>query len=275
MTAWKLGRRFDSEGGAVAYDVFGEGPPLVLVHGTPSWSFLWRNVVPTLSRSLRVHVFDLLGYGGSEQHEGQHVSIAAQARILGALLDHWGIAGEEPSIVGHDIGGAIVLGAHLLDNRPFRRIALVDAVVLNPWNTPTTFHIKEHIEAYRTMPAHIYEQVVRAHLRTALYRRDEEIVDAYFAPWAGQEGQAAYFRKVAQFDEDYTGAIGPLLKTIRVPVRIIWGEQDAWLKPNLARRISGIVPGSEVVMIPEAGHFAPEDAPDAVAAVLAAFFGAG
>ena len=61
MQRWALSERAVVRGGTVAWDRFGDGAPVVLVHGTPSWSFLWRRVVPRLARSFTVYVFDLLG----------------------------------------------------------------------------------------------------------------------------------------------------------------------------------------------------------------------
>src|SRR3712207_9071631 len=93
---WRLGRREATSAGEVAYEVFGEGPPVVLVHGTPMRSYLWRNVVPALAERRKVHVYDLLGYGESEKGEGQDVSIAAQALLLKELVEAWGL--EEAAI---------------------------------------------------------------------------------------------------------------------------------------------------------------------------------
>jgi pimeloyl-ACP methyl ester carboxylesterase len=243
----------------------------VLVHGTPSWSFLWRKVAPLLAADFTVYMFDLLGYGDSDQREGQDVSIAAQGRLLIELLELWGL--EKPCIVGHDIGGAILLRAHLVEGHAFERIGLVDAVVFNPWLTPTTMHIKAHLETYGTMPGHIYEQVVRAHLRTAVHRRfDEKTLARYIAPWRGIAGQAAYFRKIAQFEEADTAVLEPRLGEISVPTLIVWGEFDGWIAPSVAERLHDAIPGSEVSLIGGAGHFSPEDAPEAVAQALSRFF---
>ena len=62
--AWRLGERQGTSVGEVAYGVFGEGPPVVLVHGTPTRSYLWRNVAPVLAERNSVYVYDLLGFGG-------------------------------------------------------------------------------------------------------------------------------------------------------------------------------------------------------------------
>jgi pimeloyl-ACP methyl ester carboxylesterase len=271
---WRLRERASLSGGVVAHDHWGSGPPVVLVHGTPSWSYLWRNVIPILAKDFTVYAYDLLGYGDSEKRDDQDVSIANQARLLVELLDRWQLV--SPGIVGHDIGGAIVLRAHLVEHHPFDRIALADAVVFNPWLTPTTMHIRSHLAAYQTMPAHIYAEVVSAHLRTAVFRGlTAETLAAYLQPWRGPAGQAAYFRKIAQVNEADTAVLEPLLRSVTVPALVLWGREDAWLSTRLADRLRQSIPGSRLRVIPEAGHFAMEDAPDAVAAELSRFFGEG
>ena len=267
---WRLSRRASLPQGDIAFETFGQGPPVVLVHGTPSWSYLWRHVVSGLSDQFTVYVFDLLGYGDSEPKE-QDVTIAAQTRVLTELIGLWEL--EAPGIAGHDIGGAIVLRSHLLDEVPFSRIALIDAVVLRPWITPTTRHMQAHLDVYRTMPTHIYERVAAAHIGTATRRpMDEATFEQYFARWRGEDGQEAYLQKVARFDERYTAEFEPLLGSMRTPVRIIWGERDAWLDPAFAGRLHELLPGSDLKLIPEAGHFAMEDAPEEVTRELRDFF---
>src|SRR4028119_882205 len=103
MNAWKLSREYGSSQGAVRYEVFGTGSPLVLVHGTPFSSYVWRKVVPALAETNTVYVFDLPGYGSSEKRGGQNVSLAAQGRVLSELLDHWGL--DEPAAVAPGPGG--------------------------------------------------------------------------------------------------------------------------------------------------------------------------
>jgi pimeloyl-ACP methyl ester carboxylesterase len=268
---WRLRQRAQLSGGEIAFDVFGGGPPVILVHGTPSRSYIWRGIVPALADSHTVHVFDLLGFGESERREGMDTSIPAQSRALAELIELWDL--ETPAIAGHDIGGAIVLRTHLLEGAPFDRIALIDAVVLRPWITPPTRHMQTYLEAYRTMPNHVFEQAVIAHLRTATASpMDEATFDAAFGQWRGEDGQAHYLHNLAQFDERYTAEFEPLLASMRTPVRIIWGEKDAWLDPAFARRLHDLLPNSDLKLIPEAGHFAMEDSPDQVARTLDEFF---
>jgi pimeloyl-ACP methyl ester carboxylesterase len=267
---WRLPERAELSGGLVAWGSFGSGPPVVLVHGTPSWSYVWRHVAPVLAGRFSVYLLDLLGYGDSEQRDGQDMSVGAQSRALAELLDVWKL--DRPALVGHDVGGAVVLRAHLVEGRPAGRIALVDAAVLLPWNTPATMHMKAHLDAYRTMPAHIYERVVAGHLATAVHRvLQPDAMDAYLRPWRGPEGQAAYFRKIDQWRDEDMAALEPLFETLDLPVLVLWGTEDAWLTPETGERLAARIPGAKLALVPGAGHFVMEDAPAEVAAQLEKF----
>jgi pimeloyl-ACP methyl ester carboxylesterase len=270
-TQWHLGYTYESAGGKVAYEILGSGSPVVLIHGTPSWSYLWRNVASDLARQHTVHVCDLLGYGSSDKRERQDVSITAQTKILAELLDLWGL--EQPCVAGHDFGGTIALRLLLLEGRRFRRLALCDPVAIAPWITPFSRHVQAHLEVFQTMPEHIHRQLIAAHIRSAITREmTDEQLEPYLRPWLGTVGQAAYYRQVAQFDERYTREIEPRYDQIQTPTLVLWGAEDGWLDPQMGQRLAQAIPGARLSLIPGAGHFLPEDQPEAVAAQLAAFF---
>lgn len=275
MSEWNLPERFKSDSGEIAYNVLGKGPPVVLVHGTPSWSYLWRHVAKRLMDDWSVYVYDLIGYGYSERFESQDVSIRNQARILRQLLGYWKLQDTAIQIVGHDIGGAIVLAANLLEQCKFAKMVLIDAVILSPWITPTTKHQKKFLECYKTMPSHIYEQIATAHLRTAFYKApDEGILMAYLEQWKGTNGQAAWFSKVEQFDESITDQIKTMLPSLKMPVKLLWGEHDTWLTPDTAKKAQLAIPNSKLEFIEDAGHFSPEDNPHDICKELSIFFNA-
>lgn len=268
---WNLRRSVSLSAGEVAYDVLGFGPPLILVHGTPTNSYIWRNVALRLADRFSIYTLDLLGFGQSGRMEGQDVSIPAQARMLAEFVETLGL--EAPSVTGHDIGGAITLRSHLLESVPFECIALIDSVVLRPWITPPTRHVKAHLDTYQTMPTAVFESIIAAHLRTATYHpMSDSTLGAYQDQWKGELGQRLYLQKDAQLDEGHTAELEPLLPSISVPVKILWGEHDAWLAPAMAERLHELIPGSDLILLPETGHFAMEDSPDAVAAILFDFF---
>lgn len=269
---FELTQRAQTSRGEIAFDVLGDGPPVVLVHGTPSRALVWRHVADALAATHRVHLFDLLGFGDSERHVEQDVSLAVHGAVLAELVEQWGIAGA--AAVGHDIGGATVLHAQLLEGVPFSRIALIDAVVLRPWITPTTRRMQGEAARYASLPDAELAATIRSHLRTATSRPLEaEAFDALFGQWDGADGQALYLRNLAHFDEADTDAFEPLLGSISVPVLVVWGEEDAWLEPATSDRVAQRIPGARRELIPGAGHFCMEDDPRAVAEALARFLG--
>ena len=143
---WRLERTFDFGGRPVAWDVFGDGAPVVLIHGTPFSSWVWRTIARELARKHKVYLFDLLGYGRSEMAEGADVSLGVQNGLLAALLDHWGL--ERPKVVAHDFGGATALRAHLLDGCDYDRLLLIDPVAIRPWGSSFVQHVRHHQDAF-------------------------------------------------------------------------------------------------------------------------------
>ncbi|OEU90292.1 haloalkane dehalogenase [Streptomyces abyssalis] len=271
--SWGLRQRVRVSGGVVAADVFGEGPPVLLVHGTPAWSFLWRGVVPLLARTHAVHVWDLLGFGDSRLRPGVRPSIAAQARALAELVAHWGL--EAPTLVGHDIGGGIVARAHLTEGVRARRLALLDAAVLGPWNTPFTEHMQRHADVYRTMPTEVFQELIAGRLRTATRNpMADETADAYLAPWAGTAGQGRWIDQVSSVSFEDTRHAAARLEQIAVPTLVLWGAQDEWLGTATADRLAASIPGACEARVEGAGHFVAEDDPQATADALLEFLAA-
>jgi pimeloyl-ACP methyl ester carboxylesterase len=270
MADWALQQRWESPNGTVGYEVFGEGPPLVLVHGTPSSAFLWRHVISEHAGDWTLYAYDLLGYGSSEKREGQDVSLGAQTRLLAQLLDHWEL--EQPAIVGHDFGGAITLRTHLLERRRFSAIALLDPVALSPWGTPFFRLVRDNVSVFQQIPAAIHQAMVASYLRGAFHRQmSDEALAPYVEPWLGAEGQDAFYRQIAQADQRFTDEVAPLYGQITAPVLILWGEEDGWISTEMGRRLHALIPHSQLQLIPAAGHFLQEDAPLAVTHHLARF----
>nr|WP_246238273.1 alpha/beta hydrolase [Alkalicoccus luteus] len=132
VNSYWLAKTFHSSYGYVRYGICGEGPPLVLVHGTPWSSFNWRHLIPGLSEWFTVYYYDLVGYGKSEKATGD-VSLGIQHHVLHELLEEWRI--NEPVVVGHDFGGTTALRTHLLLDVPYRKLVLIDPVALAPWGS--------------------------------------------------------------------------------------------------------------------------------------------
>jgi pimeloyl-ACP methyl ester carboxylesterase len=266
-----LKQRFDYQGQAVAYDIIGEGAPLVLVHGTPFSSYVWRAIARELARHYQIHLYDLLGYGQSEKRAGQDVSLGVQNAVFAALLAHWRL--PEPNVVAHDFGGATVLRAHVLDGCDYRRLLLFDAVALRPWGSPFVQHVRQHEAAFAGVPDYLHRAMLSAYIRGAVHRpmTDAEL-EPYLAPWLGDVGQPAFYRQIAQMDLRFTDEVQDRYGEIRCPVRLLWGAEDAWLPLEQGHTLARVIPRCSLREIPAAGHLLQEDAPEAIVAEALAFF---
>jgi pimeloyl-ACP methyl ester carboxylesterase len=260
MRVQVLDQRFETDGGEIRWTSLGGGPPIVLVHGTPYSSVSWRPVVPALADRREVFLFDHLGYGRSEQREGQDLSLAAQGRRFAQLLQHWQL--QAPSVVATDIGGAIALRALLLEGASFGDLLLFDAVTGGDWEHGLFALMLEHPEVFEALPGYAHKALVASHMRNATHPGFRPgVLDELLAPWLGTEGQAAYYRQYRQLRQADTAGYEDLLNGISIPVRILWGRHDRILPPRYADWISSRLPKAPLSWVDDAGHLLAEDAP--------------
>jgi pimeloyl-ACP methyl ester carboxylesterase len=270
--SWSLPETFTFEGDAVRYGILGtnDKPPLVLVHGTPFSSIVWRRIAPHLTQHRQVFYFDLLGYGRSEMRTAQDVSLAVQGRLFAALLEHWHLI--RPDVVAHDFGGCTALRGHLLHGCEYRSLTLIDPVALAPWGSPFVRHVREHETAFAGLPPYIHAAIVPAYIAGAAFRSlSAHALQLYVDPWLGESGQAAFYRQIAQMEERYTDEIESRYSEIRCPVMILWGEEDGWIPIARGRELASRIPGATLHCVPNAGHLVQEDAPEAIVAALLGF----
>jgi pimeloyl-ACP methyl ester carboxylesterase len=266
-------------GHRIACGRHGEGEPVVLIHGTPSHSFIWRNVTPRLVEAgCHVHLFDLLGFGASERPWDPAVdtSVAAQGEILTGLMRHWGL--ESVHIVSHDIGGAVGLRFGVFHGEMTRTLTVIDTVSYDSWPSVTWRRIMARgLDELIRAPASEHQERLSKQLRMVVHDKsimEGDVLEGYLRAISGPIGQASFFQhQVRHYDSRYTLEIGDRLLTLgrKVPVQILWGETDEWQPKSWARRLAADIPGSVLRVIPEAGHFAMEDKPDVVASHIAGF----
>ncbi|MEY9988704.1 pimeloyl-ACP methyl ester carboxylesterase [Streptomyces sp. V4I8] len=273
MTEWQLTKTFSSTSGDVRWDRLGNEagrPPVVLLHGTPFSSYVWRAIARSLAREHQVFVWDMPGYGMSEKSADQDVSLSAQGRIFTELLRHWGL--EEPLVVAHDFGGAVALRAHLLHGARYRALTLVDPVALAPWGSPFFRLVREHAEVFEQLPPPLHQALVREYVGSASGPGlHPAVLDRLVEPWLGDAGQAAFYRQIAQADQRYTDEVQDRYAEIGIPTLICWGQNDTWIPPERGRELAALIPDAHLEPIADAGHLVQEDAPAELTAVLISF----
>ncbi|GAB3301536.1 alpha/beta fold hydrolase [Epidermidibacterium keratini] len=255
-------------GREIKWGVWGEGPPVVLLHGTPWSSVLWQRTARRLAASYRVYAWDMPGYGQSSKDPRYAVDLGVQSQAFADLLELWRL--EQPHVIAHDIGGAVGLRTRLLGERTFASLCLVDVVALRPWGSPFFRLVQQHSEVFEQLPAAIHRGALEAYIRGASHAGlSEEELAALAAPWLEEtSGQSAFYRQIAQADERFTAEIEGDLGRIDEPVHIIWGQEDTWIPPDRATRLQDAIPGSTLRLVPDAGHLIQLDAPEVLDAEL-------
>jgi pimeloyl-ACP methyl ester carboxylesterase len=271
---WELPHTHASAIGLVRWNRLGapDAPPVVLLHGTPFSSYVWRGVAHALARRHRVYVWDMPGYGASEEFPDQDVSLAAEAGVFAELLRVWELA--DPVVIAHDSGGAVALGAHLVNGMRYRKLALVDAVALPPWGSDFSALVGEHADVFARLPAAAHEALLREYVASASsVGLHPATLEALVAPWIGVAGQAAFYRQLAarRGDRSYTDAMQDRYAAIDIPVTVCWGEDDTWVPVERGRELAALVPGARLHVIPDAGHLVPEDQPAELTGALFEF----
>ena len=256
----ELAERFEWQGREIAWGRAGEGPAVVFCHGTPFSSLLWQPFAEALSRDFTVHLWDMPGYGRSSKRAEHAVDFGAQAQAFAALLEHWGV--ERPHVVAHDFGGAVSLRAHLVDGAPYASLMLVDVVAIPPTGSPFFRFVQAHPDLLGQLPAYIHIAIVRTYIQSASRRKlPDEVLDALVEPWTGEEGQPAFYRQIAHYDERYLEENERRLAQIDIPVRVLWGTDDAWIPTEIAEKLMAAIPGATLGLIDGASHLVQYDAP--------------
>ena len=257
--------------GDVAYLRQGQGPPLVLLHGIPSSSYLWRDVIGPLSATFDVMAPDLLGYGDSDKRLDADLSIAAQARYMVAFMESLGV--HQAAVVGHDIGGGVAQLMAVDEPQRVARLILIDSVVDNNWPVADIARLKE--PAWDQIMVNIdLRKGLRKGLEAGMVtegRVTDELVEEWTRPFQDLGGRRAYLRAARALNNRDLMSRSKHIEEIETPTLILWGANDAFLEPRWAETLKHKLRDTTVEIIDPGGHFLPLDRPDAVVEAITRF----
>ena len=115
----------------VAWTDLGQGDPIILLHGIPTWSFLYNEVIPLLAQHCRVIAPDFLGHGYSDRRDFFDRSLLAQTDMIMRLMDHLGL--KRAHFVGHDTGGGVALIMAIHHPERVAHLVLTNVVAYDSW----------------------------------------------------------------------------------------------------------------------------------------------
>jgi pimeloyl-ACP methyl ester carboxylesterase len=271
-------RFFETPHGRIHYVDEGSGPPVVLVHGTPTWSFLWRHPIRELSRTHRVVAPDHLGFGLSDKPREAPYRPEDHASRLSALIDHLDL--RDVALVVHDFGGPIGL-AHAVES-PDNVRALV---LFNTWmwskagdaNTVRASRILGGgLGRFLYTRFNLSPRVLLPAVYADRQKLTPEIHRHYLWPFPDAASRTAPWvlaRELVGSSDWYESLWERRGRLAGKPALILWGEKDpAFGEADLDRwRLA--LPDAEVRTFPGAGHFLQEEEPEAAARAVAAFLG--
>ena len=258
------------DGLRVHYLTAGDGDPVLLLHGWPTSSHLWRNVIPHLSGSRRVFALDLPGFGRSDKPADASYSFRFYERVLEAFCAELGIA--RTALAVHDLGGPIGLYWAVRNPQRISSLALLNTFVYPEVSSA----VKLFVLATRTPLLRDWlasPSGIAAALRLGVERRERltpEVLAPYQEPCRERAARRALLAAGHGLHPDGLREIAEKLPRFEVPVRIVYGENDRIL-PDIARtmaRVARDLPQARVTALRGCGHFVQEDAPTAVGRAL-------
>jgi cis-3-alkyl-4-acyloxetan-2-one decarboxylase len=262
----------------------GAGEPVVMLHGNPTWSFYYRDLVRSLRDSYRVIVPDHIGCGLSDKPSDRHYRYTLASRVddLELLLDHLGIT-NNVTLVLHDWGGMIGMAfASRHPERIKRLVVLNTAAFLLPPSKKLPWSLRM---CGKSLLAPLLVRGLnafsRAAVRLCVQRRPlaPEVRQGYLAPYNSWHNRIAVLRFVQDIPLRPSDPAYALVRSVQddlarfrdVPMLICWGEKDFVFDAAFLAEWRRRFPDAEVHTFMDAGHFVLEDAGGEVAALVQHF----
>jgi haloalkane dehalogenase len=240
----------------------GDGPPVLLVHGEPTWSFLWRHAIPPLrDAGFRCVVPDHAGFGRSDKPADLGwYSYDRHTAYLSDLVERLDL--REATVVVHDWGGPIGLRVAVEQPDRISRIVVMDTGLFTGRQ-----QMSAAWEAFRGFVERTEDLPIGMLVRGGCHRDPGDAViagyEAPFADGASKAGARAFPLLIPRTPEEPGAAAGQrvldaLARDAR-PKLVLWADQDPIIPLATGRRFAEAI-GTEVAhVVPDAGHFLQED----------------
>jgi cis-3-alkyl-4-acyloxetan-2-one decarboxylase len=266
------GAYLDLSGNRLHYLDEGAGEPLVMLHGNPTWSFYYRNLVKAFRAEYRTIVPDHIGCGKSDkpQIDAYPYTLAQRVKDLERLLDHLGV-GDNITLIVHDWGGMIGMAYATLHPEKIKRLVILNTGAFHlPESKPFPWSLW-----FCRMPL-LGSLLVRganafsgAAVRWCATRKPlaPDVRHGYLAPYDSWRNRVAVLRFVHDIplrrgDQGYelVSRVQENIQQFRkVPTLICWGEKDFVFDRHFLDQWTGFLPEAVVHRFPDSGHYVLED----------------
>jgi haloalkane dehalogenase len=251
---------------------------LLMVHGNPTWSFYFRNLILALRDRFRVIAVDHIGCGLSDKPPASDYSYRLAQRVadLGQLIQKLDL--RQITLVGHDWGGGIGMGAAVAAPDRFKRFVLMNTAAFRAPKCPWAIHLC-HIPGFGPLAVQGLNLFVHAANRTTVCKPERmtpAVKAGYLAPYDSWKNRVGVLRFVMDIPLRPTHPSYETLKNIEEglpqfrqhPVCFIWGMQDWCFSPKFLDRFLEFLPQAEVHRLADAGHYVVEDAHERIVPLI-------
>jgi len=259
----------DYQGLRMHYLDEGKGEPVLLLHGEPTWAYLYRRMIPELSSHFRVIVPDYLGFGRSDKPEDlAFYTYDMHTDSIRALIQALDL--QHVTLVGQDWGGPIGLRVAVESKSRFTRLVVMNTGLFADagWPTPGFMTWRKFAERLGLdLP------VAKVVQRSCLREMDEATLRAYEAPWPTRESKAgvARFPLLVPLSAQDPGAsemrvVAEALRSWSIPALVIWSDRDPVFSPEMGQTFARMLPGAGAMQLIEgASHLLQEDKGEEIA----------
>ena len=259
---------FDIDGLRYHYFDIGQGEPLLMVHGNPTWSFAWRTLAKDLSRDYRVLAIDHIGCGFSDKPQQYRYSLEQHILNLEQFVTSLDL--NSITLMAHDWGGAIGMGVAGRNPERFSRLVLMNTAAFRSKQIPLRIAVCR-IPILGALAVRGLNLFARAALRMAVCKHDRmlpAVKAGYLAPYHNWSSRVAVMRFVQDIPlapahpsyEALTEVENRLSELKTKPMLLVWGEQDWCFTTQFLDEFQQRFPQAETLRIPDAGHYVFEDA---------------
>ena len=272
-------RFLDFDGLRYHYVDEGQGEPLLLVHGNPTWSFAWRNIIKGLSPDYRVLAVDHVGCGFSDKPQQYPYVLSRHIDNLCRFVEQLDL--QNVTLIAHDWGGPIGLGTAQRLRERFSRIVLMNTAAFRSKFIPLRIAVCR-IPIIGPIAVRGLNLFVKAAFCMAVAKRERmtpAVKAGYLAPYDNWKHRVAVMRFVQDIprrpaDASYRALlkIEAGLDELRgLPMLLIWGERDWCFTVDFLREFEQRFPQAETFALPDAGHYVFEDAHEQIVPRLREF----
>ena len=256
----------------------GQGKVVVMLHGNPTWSFYYRNLVNELQRNYRVIVPDHLGCGYSDKPQDYPYTLKNHIDNLEELLSELDV--KKISLVIHDWGGAIGMGLAVRRPEMIESIVVLNTAAFRSQRIPLRISICR-IPILGDIIVRGFNGFARPALSMAVaHKMAPAVARGYLEPYDSWAHRIAILRFVQDIplspkDASWQTLVeieNGLIQFVKTPILIIWGGKDFCFNRHFYDEWLQRFPDAESHFLPEAGHYVLEDAFDTIAPLITTFF---